>query len=165
MDAAKAVADNLRNGRGTLGKLTNDDAAYDALEASLENLQGMTTRINNGEGSLGQPAERRRVCQLADSSTTKNLDGITARLNRGEGTAGKLLTDDALYKRIDALTGRLDELIEKLERRQGTAAQLLNDRQLYDNLNKAVTELGGLVAGHPQGSPEVLARESQYFLE
>ena len=67
-------------------------------------------------------------------------------MNRGEGTAGKLLTDEALYKRIDALTGRVDEVVRKLNEGQGTAAQLLNDRQLYDSLNKTVTELGGLVA-------------------
>ena len=69
-----------------------------------------------------------------------------ARLNRGEGTAGKILTDDALYKRIDTLTARLDELTKKLSTGDGTAAHLINDRQLYDNLNKAVTELGGLLS-------------------
>ena len=59
---------------------------------------------------------------------------------------GFLLTDDALYKRIDALTGRVDEVVRKLSEGQGTAAQLLNDRQLYESLNKTITELGGLVA-------------------
>ena len=34
------------------------------------------------------------------TATTKNMQELTARLNRGEGTAGKLLTDDALYKRL-----------------------------------------------------------------
>ena len=58
---------------------------------------------------------------FADSlaSTTKNVETLTARLNKGEGTAGKLLTDDGLYKRIDALTGRLETLTTDSERGQG----------------------------------------------
>ena len=145
VDAANAVATNLRNGRGTLGKLANDQAAYDSLAASLENLRQMTTRINNGEGSLGKLLNDDAFATSL-SSTTKNLDSVTGRLNRGEGTAGKILTDDSLYKRIDALTARLEEVTTKLSSGDGTAAHLINDRQLYDNLNKAVTELNGLLS-------------------
>lgn len=145
VDAANAVATNLRNGRGTLGKLANDDKAYEALADSLDNLRQMTTRINSGEGSLGKLLKDDALATSL-TSTSKNLDGITGRLNRGEGTAGKILTDDALYKRIDTLTERLDELTKKLTSGDGTAAHLINDRQLYDNLNKAVTELGGLLS-------------------
>ncbi|HJY34271.1 MAG TPA: MlaD family protein [Vicinamibacterales bacterium] len=145
VDAANAVATNLRNGRGTLGKLANDQAAYDSLAASLENLRQMTNRINNGEGSLGKLLNDDAFATSL-SSTTKNLDSVTGRLNRGEGTAGKILTDDSLYKRIDALTARLEEVTTKLSSGDGTAAHLINDRQLYDNLNKAVTELNGLLS-------------------
>jgi len=145
VDAANAVATNLRNGRGTLGKLANDQAAYDSLAASLENLRQMTNRVNNGEGSLGKLLNDDAFATSL-SSTTKNLDSVTGRLNRGEGTAGKILTDDSLYKRIDALTARLEEVTTKLSSGDGTAAHLINDRQLYDNLNKAVTELNGLLS-------------------
>ena len=39
------------------------------------------------------------------TATTRNLESLTDRLNKGEGTVGKLLNDDALYKRLDAMTG------------------------------------------------------------
>lgn len=145
VDAANQVATNLRNGRGTLGKLANDQAAYDSLAASLDNLRQMTDKINNGEGSLGHLLKDDALATSL-TSTSKNLDSISGRLNRGEGTAGKLLTDDALYKRIDGLTARLDDLTKRLTTGDGTAAHLINDRQLYDNLNKAVSEMGGLVS-------------------
>ena len=64
---------------------------------------------------------------------------------RGEGTAGKLLTDEALYKRLDAVTGRLDTLLTRLNDGQGTAGQLLQDKKLYENMNGAVTDMRSLL--------------------
>jgi len=71
---------------------------------------------------------------------------VTGRLNRGEGTAGKLLTDDALYKRIDSLTARLDTVLQNLNDGQGTAGQLLHDKQLYENMNQTISEMRALIA-------------------
>jgi len=58
---------------------------------------------------------------------------------------GKLLNDDALYKRLDAMTGRLDTLVDRLSTGEGTAGQLLQDKQLYENMNQAASELRGLI--------------------
>jgi phospholipid/cholesterol/gamma-HCH transport system substrate-binding protein len=71
---------------------------------------------------------------------------VTGRLNRGEGTAGKLLTDDALYKRLDSVSARLDTVLQNLNDGQGTAGQLLHDKQLYENMNQTVTEMRALIA-------------------
>jgi phospholipid/cholesterol/gamma-HCH transport system substrate-binding protein len=86
--------------------------------------------------------------KFADSlaSTTGNIDTLTGRINRGEGTAGKLVTDPALYNRLNSLAERLDTLGTRLNEGQGTAGQLLHDKQLYDNLNGAATEMRGLVS-------------------
>ena len=71
---------------------------------------------------------------------------MTGKLNRGEGTAGKLLTDDALYKRLDSVSSRLDTVLQNLNDGQGTAGQLLHDKQLYENMNQTVTEMRALIA-------------------
>ena len=54
---------------------------------------------------LNDPALARSL-----SAASANLEGITGRLAKGEGTAGKLLTDEALFARLTALTARLDDL-------------------------------------------------------
>ncbi len=66
-------------------------------------------------------------------------------MNRGEGTAGKLMTDAALYNRLNSTAERLDQLTATLQQGQGTAGQLLHDKQLYENMNGAVGELRSLV--------------------
>ena len=69
-----------------------------------------------------------------------------AKLNNGEGTAGKLLTDPALFNRLNSVTERLNSLVTKLDAGEGTAGQLLKDKQLYENMNGAVGDLRALVA-------------------
>ena len=53
-----------KQGRGSAGKLLNEDALYDSLEASIGNIRTLTDRINRGEGSLGQADERPRLRRL-----------------------------------------------------------------------------------------------------
>ena len=60
-------------------------------------------------------------------------------------TPVRLLSDDALYGRLDQMTGRLDTLIDRLNSGQGTAGQLLQDKQLYENMTQAASELRGLI--------------------
>ena len=47
-----------------MGKFANDPKVYDELNASVANLNAITTKLKNGEGSLGQllndPAWRNR---------------------------------------------------------------------------------------------------------
>ena len=80
------------------------------------------------------------------TSTTANLDSITARLNRGEGTAGKLMTDQELYNRLNAMADRLDKVMASLQNGEGTMGLLMKDKQLYEKLNRTVDEVGNLVA-------------------
>jgi len=65
-----AVAQNLRSGQGTLGKLlSKDDALYDQVQATIDDL----------------------------ASAARNAQEITDGLRAGEGTLGKALVDDTLY--------------------------------------------------------------------
>ena len=73
------------------------------------------------------------------------MNDIAAQLQRGEGSAGKLLNDDALYKRIDGVSARLDALMTKVEKGEGTAGRVLQDPALYENFNAAAKELRALI--------------------
>ena len=74
------------------------------------------------------------------------LNQVGGRLDRGEGTAGKLLTDPALFNRLNSTSERFDQLVARLNEGQGTVGQLLKDKQLYENMNGAVSDLRTLVA-------------------
>ena len=61
------MADRLKAGQGTVGKLVNDPAVWNSLKASLENLQAATAKLNSEQGALG------RV--LNDEAMGKSLTG------------------------------------------------------------------------------------------
>jgi len=58
---------------------------------------------------------------------------------------GKLLTEQELYDRFNAIAARIDRLTSDLEQGQGAAGQLLQNKQLYENMNGAASELRGLI--------------------
>ena len=51
-----------------------------------------------------------RFAPVPLAAATGNLKELTDRLNRGEGTAGKLITDPALFNRLNSVTDRFDQL-------------------------------------------------------
>jgi phospholipid/cholesterol/gamma-HCH transport system substrate-binding protein len=62
-----------------------------------------------------------------------------------KGTAGKLLNDDALYQRFNAVTTNLETLLTNLNKGQGTMGKLMNDQELYENINKTVGNVNALI--------------------
>ena len=133
-----------QQGRGTLGRLTNDPALHNQLSAAVTDLNAITTSIRNGEGSLENSLNDPAMATSL-TTTTQNLETLTGRLNRGEGTAGKLITDTALYERFASVAQRLDTLTTNLNSGEARGL-LLRDKQLYENMNKTVGELGSLIA-------------------
>ena len=162
--SATRVTDAVERGRGSLGRLVQRS--------------GGLQRAGGGDGEPQRhhrPASRPARAASARCSTIRrwpgrcrprsaNLEGITGRLAKGEGTAGKLLTDEALYARLTALTTRLDDLSLALQSGRGTAGRLLQDDVLYDNMNASVAELRQLALGHPEGPEEVSERQGQPVL-
>jgi phospholipid/cholesterol/gamma-HCH transport system substrate-binding protein len=80
------------------------------------------------------------------TSAGASADRILGGLQRGEGTAGKLLTDEALWKRFNSLSDRIDKVVATLETSNGTAGRLLHDKALYENMNGTANELKQLIA-------------------
>ena len=147
--SAARVASHLDEGRGSLGALANDRAAYESLLAALEDLESLASRLDHdlgeGRGPIGRLlGDEAMGGSLAQASG--NLEEISGRLARGEGTAGRLLTDEELYLRLSDLTGRMDRLLAGLETGTGTAGQLVRDPELYRNVTAATSELRELIA-------------------
>ena len=115
----RTISGNIAEGRGTVGKLINDDEFYNAAYGAVTNFQeaagGMRGMMGDAEGMI---AQARTV-----------IDNISA----GQGTLGKLATDEALYTETSAAMRNLREILEKINQGQGSVGQLVNDDQLLKN--------------------------------
>jgi phospholipid/cholesterol/gamma-HCH transport system substrate-binding protein len=136
----------LKQGRGTLGKLLKDPKAAEPGGVGQER-RGADAAHQRRRRQPRQAAERRNVLAVVmnPAAPKTNLKELTERLNRGEGTAGKLITDATLFNRLNSVTERFDQLVMKLNDGEGTAGRLLKDRQLYENMNGAVNDLRALI--------------------
>ncbi|HEY5087029.1 MAG TPA: MlaD family protein [Gemmatimonadaceae bacterium] len=109
---------------------------------------------------------QRAAAVLTDvAGLTHDLRALTQSVSRGNGTIGKLLTDRALYDRLNATLGSTSNLLARLQNRNGSVGRLLDDPQLYNNLTDMVTQVDSLMTrlNSGQGTAGKLLRDDSLY--
>jgi phospholipid/cholesterol/gamma-HCH transport system substrate-binding protein len=140
---ATALLKDLREGRGSLGKLFTDDQLYREMNALVASANAVASSINRGQGTLGKFARDSKVYDELQLSL-RNLQETTRRINAGEGSLGAFLKDDRLAKSLTATSGNFEQISARLTRNDNTAGKLLTEKELYDRLNSTITRLDDL---------------------
>lgn len=139
----KTVSDNLVAGKGTVGKLLNDDAFYSAAYTTVTNLQEASGDL---KGFLAK----------AEGMIT-NANGMIEEVNAGKGTLGKLTTDPALYNEATTAMTNLRQILEKINQGQGSVGQLVNDESFLKNAKLTLQKVEKAAEGlEDQGPLSVL---------
>ncbi|MGD9902333.1 MAG: MlaD family protein [Vicinamibacterales bacterium] len=141
---------DLRAGKGTLGRLLTDDAAYRDIEALVQAATRVTTAVERGRGSLARLVNDPAVYDEL-SGATANLNAITTRIRAGEGSLGQLLADPALARSLTASAASLETVSGRLAKGEGTAGRLLTDEALYTRLDALTRRLDDLSVGLQSG--------------
>ncbi len=164
LQEATRLLHDVRQGRGTLGRLVTDDTLYRDVEGFVGAAERVADRLARGEGTAGKmltdpEAYRSLVAAL------KNLDDMTRRINAGEGSLGQLLKDDSLVRSFTATGRNLDAITEKMNQGTGTMGKLVNDRELYDRLNTLARRLDDVSAklDAGEGTAGQLLRDKQLY--
>ena len=164
VEEATRLLQDIRGGKGTIGKLFTDEAVYREFNALIGAAEGVVSGVNRGQGTLGKLARDDSAYRQLHASLA-NLNEMTRRIRAGEGSLGRLLQDDALAKSLSSTASSFDEITAKINRGDGTAGKLVNDQQLYDRFN-AITErldkLIGAVEGG-QGTAGSLLKDKQLY--
>jgi phospholipid/cholesterol/gamma-HCH transport system substrate-binding protein len=134
---------DVRSGRGSLGKLTTDQALYDDLDRFVASAADVTKTIRDGKGSMGRLVNDPKVAMSLEGSL-KNLDEMTRRINAGNGSIGKLLNDETFSRSLSGATTNLQTLTERLNRGEGTAGKLMTDPALFNELKSLADRLDDL---------------------
>src|ERR1700682_1123335 len=87
---ASAVLDDVRKGRGSLGKFLVDEDAYRPLNSSLGNLGRIMTDVSAGKGTLGKLMVNDQVYENVNSITGR-LDNVLEAVQTKQGTLGKFI--------------------------------------------------------------------------
>jgi phospholipid/cholesterol/gamma-HCH transport system substrate-binding protein len=147
---ATALLKDIREGKGSVGKLFAEDKLYRDLNAFVDSANAVTASINKGKGTIGKLTNDPRAYDDLQKSLA-NLKDMTARINAGEGSIGQLLKDDKMAKSLSATSANFEQISGRLNRNDNTAGKLLTEKELYDKLNSTVNRLDELTRNLNEG--------------
>jgi len=108
------ITEKINQGKGSIGRLINDDDAITNLNHTLASLKEITEKIKNGEGTLGQLIVEDDAIQDLNK-TLASLGDITDTINRGEGTIGRLVHEEETVETLNTTLANLNTYLEKQE--------------------------------------------------
>jgi phospholipid/cholesterol/gamma-HCH transport system substrate-binding protein len=147
---ATAFIQDLRSGKGTVGRLVTEDQLYVQLNAVVKSTDEVIRSIRQAKGPAGTLLNNQAAAKNLERALA-NLDQVTSDLAAGKGTLGTLLNDDALAKSLTSTTDNLRAVTAGLKNGEGTAGKLLTDNGLYNRLDSVVQRLDTLVTALNKG--------------
>jgi len=122
----------VAEGKGSVGRLINEDTFYQSALAAVTNLNDTASEIK---------------------TTVSQARSLVAEISEGKGTLGKLAKDDTLYKDTSTALANLREILEKINRGQGSVGKLVNDESLYKNAKLSLQKLDKATEGLEDQGP------------
>jgi phospholipid/cholesterol/gamma-HCH transport system substrate-binding protein len=164
IDEVTGLVRDLRQGKGSAGKLITDDRLYLELHQFVATAGQMTREIQQGRGTVGKLLKDPKAANSLEASL-KNIEDLTRRINAGEGSLGRLLKDDEFSKSLNGATANLKELTDRLNRGDGTAGKLLTDATLFNRLNSVTERFDQLVTklNAGEGTAGQLLKDKQLY--
>lgn len=163
-DQLNAVVKDVREGKGTVGRLFNDESLYNNLNATIHDAEELAQQIKSGKGSAGKFLYDEALYNNANDIAA-NLKKLSADLAAGRGSAGKLLQSDEMYNKINRIADRvnhsmdqIDSIVAGVNSGQGTLGKLVKDEAIYNDARTAIARfnttaarIDSVVAGAQRG--------------
>jgi phospholipid/cholesterol/gamma-HCH transport system substrate-binding protein len=144
------IMQDIRSGKGTVGKVFTDDQIYKEVNGLIESAGVVASELARGKGTMGMlvrdPAAYTRL-----NNALGYLQDSLQRINAGEGNLGRLLKDDALAKNLTSATANFDQIGARLNRNDNTMGRLLTERELYDKFNSLTGRIDALTESLQKG--------------
>jgi len=142
---ASAVITDVRNGRGSLGKFMVDQAAYNHLNRSLENVDRMMADIQAGKGTLGKLITQDEMYNRVDSVAGR-VDSVLEAVQNQQGTLGKLVYDTEMHDSARKLIDNSNAFFGDVRAGKGTLGKLATDDSLFLQYKQAGENLASATA-------------------
>ncbi|HEX6042848.1 MAG TPA: MlaD family protein [Pyrinomonadaceae bacterium] len=143
-DEISGIVKDVKDGKGTVGRLFSDEALYNNLNATIKETEDVMHQVRSGDGSAGRFINDPALYNNANEIAIQ-LRAIAEDIRAGRGTAGKLLNDDELYNRINRTADRLDKSVDQINGMiadinagRGTLGKLIHDEQIYNDARAAI---------------------------
>ncbi len=151
----QTMIDSVNAGEGTLGKLLKDEAIHENMVKISEDLMSVISRLEKGEGSLGQLLALDDGQLYTDGKMfMNNLRIISDNLARGQGIMGRLMSgDEKAFQDLEASITAIRSISERINSGEGTLGRLVRDAKLYDEATLLVEDIRAAVDDLREASP------------
>ena len=158
------ILQDIRGGKGTVGKLFTDDQVYREVNALIASAGVVAGELSRGRGTLGMLI-RDNAAYTRFNAALGDLQETTRRINAGEGSLGRLLKDEAFAKSLTSASANFDQVSARLNRNDNTMGRLLTERELYDKFNSLTARIDTLTASlqKGEGSAGALLKDKQLY--
>lgn len=97
----------------------------------------------------------------------RRVDDMIVSIDKGQGNLGKLLRDEELYRRLNAVAAESQQLVGDIRTGKGTLSRLLYEDTLYQEVRAPIQRLDLLLADlqRGQGTAGKLLRDPAMFNE
>jgi phospholipid/cholesterol/gamma-HCH transport system substrate-binding protein len=144
------IMQEIRSGKGTVGKLFTDDQIYREVNGLINSAGVVAGELARGKGTIGMmirdPEAYRRL-----NSALGYLQESLKRIDAGEGNLGRLLKEEALAKSLTSASANFDQVSARLNRNDNTMGRLLTERELYDKFNSMTGRIDALTEALQKG--------------
>jgi phospholipid/cholesterol/gamma-HCH transport system substrate-binding protein len=143
---------------GKLDKIVTENGPK--LTETIANLQDITARIKNSEGTLGKLVNDPKLHDellvsvqeikraAADARTfMEDAKTIVADVKSGKGTLGVLLYDEAAAANIKTTAANLRSISDKINNGEGTLGKLISDDSLYKDVQSTLKKADQMIDG------------------
>ena len=127
---------NLMRGKGTVGRLVQDDRLYEQMVELSRTANELATRMNENQARVSD-----RLLSLASS-----MDSLTQRMQHGEGSVAQLINSGEVHRNLASGTARADSMLSAIASGQGTLGRLYADSTLYDDTKALMASMKRLMA-------------------
>src|SRR5271154_536958 len=139
-DDLRGVIDQARNGNGSIGKLINDPALYNNLNATATKLNQIAGGIQQGNGSLGKFLNSDELYTKVNA-TVASVNDVMGAVKEQKGTAGKLIYDPAVYNSAKGFLDNGNAVLSDVRAGKGSLGKFATDDALYNNLRDASAQV------------------------
>jgi phospholipid/cholesterol/gamma-HCH transport system substrate-binding protein len=144
-DTIAELIDGVKQGKGTLGKLINDQEAYNHLNNILAKGEVIVTNVQAGQGTIGKLVASDEMYNKVDKGLD-NVNVILTDVRSQKGTIGKLLYDPSLYDEAKQAISNGNGVIGDIRAGKGTLGKLATDDTLYTKLKETSENVANATA-------------------
>ena len=158
------MVDDLKRGRGSLGKLLEDQTAYNHLNSVLTRADDMMAGIQSGQGTLGQLVSNDRLYTRVDSVAGR-LDNVLEAVQQQRGSLGKFVYDPTVHDEAREMLANSNGLLADIRKGKGTIGKLATDDTFFEKYREIGENLAAATAklNNNEGTAGKLFSDPQFY--